>query len=177
MWDYLKLLDLRVENAVQAAYNYVWDRWGIMLGTVRWLPLWLGFLAVVVLPSGSSDPAPIQVEAAPVLWGVMAVVLILGVACILFVSLVDAIGLNILQREGFYLTINAEAQRYDQSWRFRQLGFAMIVIAVGLLFFGNWITCLCIMVGNLQAYTMPLKVRERDEERFKQHDLAMQGSM
>lgn len=166
--DGLLRADGRILALHQRAYDYAWDRWGLHVGTFRFLIVVLSFSDTLILTSLDAISGKTPLASASV-----RLILTFGIIWIIW-------GINHLgeewrlQAEGKYAALNASALRYHgrAGLVLRAILFA-IVPMLGALFMSaeieTWravLKHLTNMVFMGWGYSLGVLVRDREPDRF-----------
>lgn len=168
-------LNEHVRNLHQAAYDYVWDRWGIYLGTFR---TWLIILAYshCLLPPVYRLLTGGDATLAGTIANSVAIF-----ALIWFFALRNHLGDEWeAQRDGRYDFINARSLRSRNAGPMAR-GCTSAFLIAGLFIFGAdaievAATILTVGFANAWFYAMEVMVRDREPSRFAQGRTVAQGT-
>ena len=135
----------------QVAYDYLWDRWGIRAGTVTaaFYIVWCGSLL---------GRQTIRED--------MFFMALLGLMFLLGIGIAQF--RNVQQDNGNYARLNASASDMENSkfqWALRFIFLPLKVVADIVLLQASWLAADLALIGVCYAFT--IKVRERDESRFR----------
>jgi hypothetical protein len=160
-------MDEKIWVAHQIIYNYLWDRWGVLLGNYRasFIGLVQTFLFFIFYLGDSRSTSETVVQ----------IISICVFSYIMFLR--GHFKENNQQKAGLYNAINAEALK-NQTWFSVKFRLLCIVIIGGIVTLTNeniknyyvflvtlnWISGFLILNW---VFTHPVMIRERDNSRFK----------
>lgn len=148
----------------QAAYDYVWDRWGIYVGTFRMgilLAANVNVMAIALSRAASGDKDALIVSMLDVILQAAIVWLLFGL---------QHLGREwALQDKGKIEALNANALRMQSAGPFVRLSLLMVcALAWYLMDIKHpWASVSALAFMLVWTYSREVMVRERDPDRFK----------
>lgn len=144
-------MDDWIVRRCQTGYDYLWDRWGIRIGTISatFYIAWCSFLI---------SRHTIRED--------MFMVTLLGLLFLFGIGISQF--RNVQQDKGNYARLNAVASDIENSrwqWALRFIFLPLSLVVDVIMLQANWFVADLALIGVCYAFT--IKVRERDESRFR----------